>query len=311
MASEGGSAGRDFFIVIALLVALGIAWYYTGGPERSISRSGPLLSQPGIGGGQAYTVPRVARNRATSTSSSNGPSGTSWGTFTNYLGTFTEDRSPYASYVTLERGRSDGPLADEYVRIRVSPSAPNKITISDWKLESTMSQLRVPLGGASYLPYTGQVNSEQTVAVGAGASVYVVTARSPIGVSFRVNECTGYFEQFQTFAPKLKLECPRPEDEADRVLGTYNEACEDFVGSINRCTVTLNAIPGAVGSACQNFIQNDLTYNSCVSAHQSDPKFYKDEWYIFLKRDQELWRDRNERIRLVDESGKVVGVVSY
>lgn len=311
MASEGGSAGRDFFIVIALLVALGIAWYYTGGPERSLSRSGPLLSQPGIGGGRAYTVPTVARNRGTSTANTTGPTGTTWGTFTNYLGTFTEERSPYSSYVTLERGRADGALADEYVQIRVSSSAPNKITISDWKLESTMSQTKVALGGASYLPYAAQVNSEQTVAVGAGSSVYVVTARSPIGVSFRTNECTGYFEQFQNFTPRLKLECARPEDEADRILGTYSEECEDFVNSINRCTVTLNAIPGNVGSACQNFIQNDLTYNACVNAHKNDPKFYKDEWYIFLKRDQELWRDRNERIRLVDESGKVVSVVSY
>ena len=311
MASE---ASRDFFLVIALLVGLGVAWFYTGGPERSLSRSGPLLNQPGVGSGQAYTVPGVAMNRASSTRSSDTEKDSAvWNNFTNYLGSFNEERSPYAAYVTLERGRADSGYAEEHVIIRVSKSSPQKITLSDWKLDSTMSQLSVRLGSASALPFAGQVNSEETVAVNPGSVVYVSTGRSPTGVGFRTNTCTGYFEQFQDFTPRLKLECPRPDDEASRLLsqGGYTEECEDYVGNINRCEVTFSSVPGNVGGACYNFIQNDLTYNACVNAHKNEPGFYKDEWRLFLKRDQALWRDRAERIRLLDENNKVVGVVSY
>ncbi|MEK7063151.1 MAG: hypothetical protein AAB955_00495, partial [Patescibacteria group bacterium] len=279
MASE---ATRDFLLVIALLIGLGIAWYATGGPERSAARGGILLNQPKIGSGQAYTVPGVAMRHGTSTSGgedSDGGGTTVWSTFTNYFGTFSEERSPYSGYVTLERSRADSKYADEYVTIRISKSAPQKITLSDWKLESTMSLVGVKLGNASFLPIAGQVNAENVLAVNPGSVIYVSTGRSPVGVGFRTNLCTGYFEQFQDFDPSLKLECPRPEDEAERVLpfGNYTEECENYVGDIDRCEVTFSSIPGNVGGACYNFIQNDLTYNACVSAHQQEPNFYRDE----------------------------------
>jgi hypothetical protein len=304
---------KPLFVTIALLIGLGIAWYVTGGPERAISHGGPLLqAPPPLGGGGAYSVPGVSYGNygtATSTSSSNT---TTWGTFTNYLGTFTEDKSPYAKYVTLDRAHADS-TNGEYVTVRVSRSAPATIVMSDWKLESTETLAKVSLGNASALPYAGQVNGEQTLALPPGATVYVVTGQSPIGVSFRTNQCTGYFGQFQTFTPSLPSECPRPLDEAERVLNAnaYTQACENYVRTIDECNNTLNAIPPGVGIECQNFIQNTLTYNGCVAAHKNEPEFYKNEWYIFLKRDQELWKNRGERIRLIDENGKVVSVVSY
>ncbi len=306
------NAKRDLLIVILLLSALGLAWYYAGGPGNSLARSSPFLTLPGYGTGTpAYIVPSVQytppKPIGSSQSQSNNPS------FTNYLGTFNETASPYAKYVTLERGVADSGYQDEYVVIRIAYDAPQKITVTGWRLESTATNLGTTLPLGSPLPFLGSVNATGPVSMGAGESAYVVTSRSPVGTSFRTNMCTGYFEQYQNFKPALRLECPSPDDEANRVLatGNYNDDCYNVVRSISRCTLSTATIPYSAGSQCQSLVQDTLTYNGCINAHKSDPKFYKDVWYLYLNRDQELWANRSERIRLVDETGKVVSAISY
>lgn len=301
---------RDLTIVVLLLAALGVAWYYTGGTANSLARSGPLFTLPQQGYGiPAYVVPSVQYTPA--------PEGTqnpnTVTTISNYLGTFDEKPSPYAQYVSLEQSSAASSYENEYVTVRVSYNAPQKITVTGWRLESTATNLGVALPQASALPFLGSVNSIEPVSLSPGQTMYVITGRSPNGTSFRTNMCTGYFEQFQNFTPPLRLECPGPQEEADRVFatGTYNEECYNVVRTLNRCTLTVASIPASAGAACQPFIQDVLTYNGCINSHRNDSKFYKDEWYLYLNRDQELWRTRSERIRLVDETGKVVDVVNY
>lgn len=304
------NATRDLFIVIFLLVALGVAWYYSGGTASDLARSGPFFTLPQQGVGiPAYTVPGVEYTPATV----EGGGVDSITTITNYLGTFDEERSPYAAHVSLEEGNARSGHASEYVTIRMAYNAPQKITVTGWRLESTATGLGIALPQAAELPFLGTVNGATPVALSAGQTVYVVTGRSPNGTSFRTNICTGYFEQYQNFTPPLRLDCPSPQEEADRVLstGNYGDECYDVVRTLSRCTLTVASIPASTGTQCQEFIQNTLTYNGCINAHKNLPKFYKDEWYLFLNRDQELWRSRSERIRLIDENGKVVDAVTY
>ena len=312
------NAVRDLIVFILFLIALGVVWVYSGGAERSISRGGALLEPPApLGSGRAYDAPRVTLRPATATDDdASSPGG--WGpsvvtTFTNFLGTFSEESSPYAKYVTLERGRADSDLAGEYVIIRVSKSAPSKVTVSDWRLESTQQNIDVPLGSGTELPSANQINLEGPITVNPGAVLYVATRRSEVGTSFRANLCTGYFEQFQNFTPALKLECPRADDEAEFALNVAGlpDSCRDTIDKLGRCIYHINALPGSIGAVCQDFILTKMTYVGCVNAHKNDPGFYKDEWRIYLRRDQQLWKSKYERVRLVDENKKVIDVVTY
>lgn len=312
-----GTAAGDLLIVILLLIALGVAWFYAGGPSSALTHSGPFLSLPapyGNSSGTAYTVPTVTNvGGGTGSSGSNTNSNESpVTTFSNYLGTFNEIESPYAKYVSLDRGTADSDYAQEYMTVRIASNAPQKITVSGWRIESTASGLGTTLPGATLLPNMGDINTNAPVALSAGDTAYIVTGRSPVGTSFRTNMCTGYFAQFQTFKPSLRLDCPSPEDEAARVMGgSYTDACHDTVNSIDRCDLMVSSVPAQAGAACQNFIQSTLTYNGCANAHKNDPAFYRNMWYLYLNRDQELWKSRYERIRLVDENGKVISVVTY
>ena len=302
---------RDLVIVVLLLVALGVAWYYTGGTANPLARSGPLFTLPQQGYGiPAYVVPSVQYTPAPTDQGYNPNAVT---TISNYLGTFDERPSPYSAYVTLEQSGASSGLENEYLTLRVSYNAPQKITVTGWRIESSATTIGVSLPQAAELPFLGNVNNPSTVSLSPGQTAYIITGRAPSGTSFRTNMCTGYFEQFQNFNPPLRLECPSPQDEATRALatGNYTQGCYDVVRTLGRCTLTFASIPVDAGSACQSFIQDTLTYNGCINAHKNEPKFYRDEWYLYLNRDQELWRQRSERIRLLDENGRVVDVVSY
>ncbi|MFQ5540723.1 MAG: hypothetical protein ACE5F4_00530 [Candidatus Paceibacteria bacterium] len=325
MKEPRGAAGGDLIFFIFFIVVLGIVWALTGGPDRAISREGPFLNPPfPLGNESAYSVPGVsiplsesAGSRGGSQSRS-GSSDTLSDIISRVRSGFSSVRggdSPYAGLVTLSAGRARLNTPDEeYITLKTSRNVEGRIVISDWRIESAVTLAGTTIGDASGLPFSGRVNTEDTIALGPSATVYLVTGRAPIGASFRVNTCTGYFAQFQEFNPDLDDACPFPEDElalAARTDFVPNDTCIEFVENINRCTLTLSAIPPAVGAACQDFILNDLSYSGCVDAHRSDPGFFKNEWRIYLDRDQELWKEKNERITLIDENGLVVDSISY
>lgn len=304
------SPQQDLLIVILLMVALGVAWYYTGGTQNDLARTNPLFSLPGSGpNAPAYTVPGV-KITPPQTSGVDDQAPT---TITNHLGTSEEYPSPYAKYVVLEEGNARSGSDSEYLIIRVLSGAAKPVVMTGWKLESTATGLSASIPQAATLPFLGGVNSPSPVSMGPNQTAYVVTGRSPNGTSFRTNSCTGYFEQFQNFTPALRLECPSPTEESEKFFtpGSLTDECYDIVRTLPRCTLVVQSIPGSAGAACEQFVSSMLSYNGCINAHKNDAKFYKDDWYLFLGRDQELWRSRSERIRLVDESGKVVDVVSY
>jgi hypothetical protein len=304
------NAQRDLLIVVLFMVALGVAWYYSGGTANDLARSGPLFQlPPSQSGNPAYNVPGVELIE-TPVKEDTGPVVT---TISNYLGTLNEEVSPYAQYVSLEESNAKSGNDSEYVTLRIAYNAPQKITVTGWRLESTATGMQTTLPQAAALPFLGTINTPEPIALSAGQTVYVVTGRSPNGTSFRTNMCTGYFEQYQNFTPPLKLECPSPQDEAVPYFatGSYTDECNDIVRTIGRCTFVTASIPGSAGSRCEQFIHNQLSYNGCINTHKNDPKFYKDDWYVYVNRDQELWRSRSERIRLLDENGKVVDVVTY
>lgn len=316
-----GVAGNDLIFFIFFIIVLGIVWGLTGGPDRAISRAGPFLNPPfPLGSGTAYTVPGVSVPSADETKGRGGSGGGLISNITSrFRGaggtTFSEAVSPYAGMVTLSvGGAQSGDANREYVILKTNGSVPGRLTISDWRVESTVSLTGSAIGTAASLPRVGEIQAESPVAIGPNVTVYLVTGHPPIGASFRVNACSGYLGQFQEFSPGLQKECPFPTDELNRVTPAEvppNAACTNFVRTLDRCTFTQSGIPSGAGDACRAFVLNDLTYNGCVAAHSADVSFYRDEWHIYFDLDQALWRGSNERIRLVDENGLVIDTVTY
>ena len=132
----------------------------------------------------------------------------------------------------------------------------------------------------------------------------IVTGKSPRSGNFKVNSCTGYFAQFQTFMPTLSTSCPRLSslDAAKNLV----ESCRDYVSSIRSCQFPAS-IPTNITSVCNDFIQQHAGYQGCVKDHQSDKDFDKKEWRIYLNRGTEFWRNGDETIEVRSAEGKLLG----
>ncbi len=318
-----GNAKIDLLVVILLLFALGVAWVWTGGPSRTISHQGAFLSLPApFGKGSGIIVPQFNLSGAqTSSSTTSGTPQSSQQTdtqtaSTGVLGGITDPtRSPYAESVRIQIGNAQASdVGQEYIVIQTSKAQSADVTMTGWTLESTANNVRVSIPQAAAIPYLGNMNSSGPVTVGAGSDVVVTTGHAPNGTSFRVNMCTGYFGQYQNFVPPLPRQCPMPTDEAARFpqKTSGNQACTNFIRGLSQCSLAGNTtLPGNIGSSCQDFVLNNLSYNGCVATHQTDPNFYRNEWRIFLNRDQELWQNTHDRILLLDENGKLISSVSY
>lgn len=208
-------------------------------------------------------------------------------------------------------GAKEDEAVDEYIRIVSSDRADRPVRISGLTLQGRAYGTAILVPQAAELAVIGETPKKSNVVLPPGGRALITTARSPIGASFRVNMCTGYLDQFQNYSPDLRKECPSPETELRDTELTGEKACVDFVKSLPRCRVYQGGFPKDLSSACRIFVEEKLNYNSCVAGHKYDEGFYSDEWRIFLDRSREIWAERNEIIKLVDEKGGIIDAIAY
>jgi len=287
------NAKRDLIFVVLVLFGLAIVWYYTGGPSRPPATSGPFLEKP-------LEKHQEIKRKATeeiisgkSTEESKEPT----------------NESAYKHKAILKVGsaaRNSDPQK-EYVEIHVSSENEKALPVSDWSLEGA-NGLNIKLGKGAYLPYSARVNPQENIFLQPGEKAYIVAGKSPIGTSFRLNKCAGYFEQFQDFTPNLPKQCPKPDEEL--LPSNLSDNCLDYIERMPRCEIDLS-IPWYLDAACQNYINQNINYNKCVELHKDDKDFYKGEWWIYLGRNEEMWKNKREKIILYDENKKIIDWDSY
>ncbi len=214
--------------------------------------------------------------------------------------------SPYANSLTIsaDGARASDPQS-EYISIQNTGST--AIDVSGWSVQSAISGARSYIPRAASLFVLGALNAETDIDLAPGGTLTITTGSSPVGTSFRENECSGYLEQMQTFNPSLPPTCPNADTQA---ASSYGQACADFVSSLPACTFPRSA-PSNVSSACQSYVQSTFSYNGCVQAHQNDSSFASDNWRAYFDASRELWSNTSDTIRLLDSDGRVVAVTSY
>jgi len=303
------------------LVAL---WFFSGGAQRDIARAGIYLKPLApIDSGQAYGSKYIseAPNKKTVLVLPD--------TSTNIIksaeetiGNFFEDSqsaskihgiSLLSKTLTIDgvAGAQITSPSREYTRIILPADAKKSEVLSGLSLKSGALGISVIIPDATTIPLQGVVYRTEPVKLNPGDRAIISTGRSPLGTSFEVNLCSGYLNQFQEYVPDLRRDCPTPIDEL-KLAGPYNESmCRDFVDSIPRCTTSRTAPPSTLSSSCRAFVIEKLTYNSCVTRHKNDTDFLTGEWRLFLGRTEELWKNKQEIIRLMNTKGETLDAITY
>ena len=327
-------AMKDLKWLGMILLVIGIIWFVSGGPSRLISHQGPYLEPPTPNSPAfGYSANRVINAQDTNTepSSSNSNSSqqtsgssnsnqTSGGSQSNYSNLFsntnTTTKIPTAPQYNFKFSGYDNTYthipAQEYVTISLDQNATTRKLLTGYRLESGITGVGATIGDGVYLPYLNQVNQKQPIYISPKDTVYIISGRSPVGFSFKLNKCTGYFEQFQDFSPSLPLDCPYPKDETfPPPPNNFNDVCIDFIDRLPRCQIYNKTFTPDITHECQVFVDNSSGYGNCVRLHQQDSDFYSSTWRVYLERSQTAWKSRHEIIQLLDRDGKVISQYSY
>lgn len=204
---------------------------------------------------------------------------------------------------------------EEYVTITAGYSNTEPVLVSGLRLVSEYSGASYTIPNGVQLFQTGQSGTEGPILLPKGGVVVVTTGRSPVGSSFRINTCSGYLSQFQTFTPSVSTRCPLPADTlpySGANMSAYGEACIDYVHrNLTSCKAVTAPLPINLSQSCQAFIAEQFNYNGCVRAHRTDANFYTNEWRVFLGRNAEIWRNSREEISLVAPDGSVVAEYTF
>ena len=223
-----------------------------------------------------------------------------------------KNQSEYYGKVSLAYVNKSTDISQEYITMRVS-GASRTINITGWTLKSLSTGNTVTIPKGTYLFFTGVHNVEEDIYLTSGDTVYLVSGLSPNGASFKINKCSGYLTQFQTFIPYVNNQCPRARDEDLSIIpkSVQNDACFDYIDSISQCKIQTENLPIDWGFECRDFIQKKLTYPSCINTHKNDTDFYQPEWRVYLRRSYPLWKQKRENIVLYDSFGKIVSELKY
>ncbi|MFA6566357.1 MAG: hypothetical protein WCT48_06440, partial [Candidatus Paceibacterota bacterium] len=198
-------------------------------------------------------------------------------------GTEVPQESFYKNYVkiTLSAAAKESYPEKEYIVITAIQANLSAVDITDWKLRNSKG-VTATLGKGAELFTSGKVNSVAPIKINGGDTLTISTGRSPVGVSFRMNSCSLYLEQFQDFIPPIKEPCPVPEN--DKAFYSLDGACQRFIAQLTRCETNTKAVPSEFPASCGTFIKAHVNYNGCVTFNKNDRFFYKKEWKIFLGR---------------------------
>ncbi len=139
-------------------------------------------------------------------------------------------------------------------------------------------------------------------------AAYILTGKSTRGANFKVNKCSGYFNQFHQFVPSINARCPNISELPE--VSSFDDDCFAFLPQVPSCQMP-TSLPTNLSGSCQQFIQQHASYQGCVNDHKNDNNFDQREWRIFLNRTVEMWALRNEVIKLVDQAGNIIFEASY
>jgi hypothetical protein len=280
------SKDGTFFILIAVII-LGLAW-------------GPMKDSKSDGKSSSFSTQKTSIENP---------------------GESDPSRSPYADKIDVSSISNINPEDpnDEVITLYVNLDEEERLSITGWYFKSEMTGNQAVIGKAALLPFLNK-GTESEVVLKRGDTVYLSKGYSPIGVSFRTNICTGYFNENRKFYPMLPMVCPQAIEENIPRFSSHEdsqEACLDAIANVPLCSTRGSSytryLPDYVPSACKKYIETQINYDTCVARHYNDKDFAGNEYYLYFKSFAKLWRDYNKKevIRLYDNNGLIVDTISY
>ncbi len=227
------------------------------------------------------------------------------------------ETSPLYGKLYISKEMSFFGTDDEYLYVTANIKNKEAVKISGMMLQSLVTNKVAIIPKGAPLFMLTRYNKEEDIYLKPGESAIVHTGKSPIGVSFKTNICSGYLNVANFTPPLATTYCPSPRMLVPNTLENikkYGDSCMDAVASMRRCAYfdSENKFYKKVSKECRELLKLRFTYNYCVEKYKHTDKFYKGGiWHVYLGREGRLWKDKYEVIRLMDQNSRTVHAISY
>lgn len=190
--------------------------------------------------------------------------------------------------------------SEEYILLEnVDYENKQKMAISGFKLQNR-DKLAATIG---------QDENGAAITLDYGERAIMVTGESPLGKNFKLNKCSGYFNQRASFSPPIYAICPTLSSRA--LPSNLNNKCIEYLDGVSACVMpTINADTG-INNDCAEFVNQHASYAACVADYKNDKDFDKKEWRIYLGKNFDFWNNRRDLIRLFDRAGNLIAELEY
>lgn len=218
------------------------------------------------------------------------------------------EKSQYLGMININvaKGYQGNP---DFLEIIALSTNKKPINITGWEIRSTVSRYLNKIYVGAKTIYQGRISEENDILLYPGEKAIILPTKSPVGISFKMNKCIGYLEQFQEFYPHLPKYCPHPGFDKPQI---EDENCVAFAKTIDRCNAFIKEYPEKLSEACKKTISKRLSYNSCVSENIEDTDFYKKEWRVYLGGDEIAFGSENgDFIGIYDSDGHLIDSIFY
>lgn len=193
-------------------------------------------------------------------------------------------------------------------------SSGQTINITGWTL-GTVKNVKATIPQAYEIPFI--TADLKDVVLPPGGEIIVSIGSSDIGINFRENGCSGYFNQYYKLTPYIQGGCMdtrySSEVRTKFLDAGMNGTCIDFVSSLPSCQVpTLTFENSAmIGNNCIEYISKNISYNGCVKNYRDQKNFLRNSWRVFLNLPSTIFDPKHDRITLRDTNGLIVDVFEY
>lgn len=155
----------------------------------------------------------------------------------------------------------------------------------------------VKIGGSVKTFLIGEVTETRPIVLTESGTVVIHSGRSPVGVSFQENKCTGFLQEFQEFTPPLLKNCPRINDLIAKQGVDVTDECRSYFDTLPECI----SLPSSAPTQCKDVLIEFTPYNQCVEALKNDQDFTRNTWQVYLESPTSLWATTSP-IQLLDHN---------
>jgi hypothetical protein len=274
-----------------------------------IAPVGPSIPESGSnsGGGEVYTQAGGSGSTGAGTGSTSGGAA-SIPAYEIPAGYTAAQLSPYFNEVHL------GDVGTQEVELYTYQNynePTTTIDITGWEIKTNHGGEYVPQAVNIYDPDAAPVLSDIILSSAQNDQIYFYSNSAPQNV--RLNSCMGYLSsanyvnQTNQFSPALPDNCPPVSSTA---ISSFTGACQNYINSLGCNPVNMSSpnIPQN-DYACQQYLENNFTYNSCITNHAHDANFLSDTWYIWMG--SSPLDQYHDNVVLLDQNGLVVDTYSY